>query len=328
MGRTKRPVRVLRQATGLGWLGGALLAASWRPELAAAGLLILAIARAPQFSIADRLTLDSSEDGGAAYGRIRLWGSVSFLLTAALAGWLRDDFPRAPLYLTLVQLTVAHLVSWTLPDVRGAGPPAPPMLRVLLHPVLAPLAVVTALHGASIYAYDSMITLHVERLGLPGSVAGFALALGVSAEVVVLALSPRLLRRLHPAWLAVIGTASGIPRFCITAVTTDPVLLVGTQALHGLGFGLFWVAMVHLAAEHAPEGLENASQASLTSAGFGAGSLLALGTASLLLDAWGTPGLFVAAAGASVLATVAMTLLALRMNTGRSPSTAPPRSRL
>jgi MFS transporter, PPP family, 3-phenylpropionic acid transporter len=306
------PSRVLGAALALSVVFTALLmvpGASAAPYIVAGAALGWAWSRAPAGPIVDATAVHRL---GAGYGRIRAVGSVSFLAAAAASGVLRDLWAPGPIALSGA-LSLATLVL-TVPLSRSLPPraPIPPSRAAWFglwrHPVLAPLAAVSVLHGASISMYDNLFALHVERLTLPSRVTGSGLALGVAVEVAVLFFGGSLLGRLGAHRLLMIAVASSIPRFALTAASTHPAVLIGAQSLHGLGFGAYWLAGTALFSAHSPASLRNSGQALLVTAMFGAGPVLGLTLATAALQRSDTAGPFALAAG---LSTLALTLLLL-----------------
>jgi MFS transporter, PPP family, 3-phenylpropionic acid transporter len=309
--RTGRPTTVLRLAATVcaASVIAAAMTSDWRflmPSLAA-----LALCRAPLIPLVDVLTVKSlaNSDG---YGRVRMWGSVAFIGAVWTVGQTVEAHWRAPLIGNAILLGGACALSWTLPELPRPESPAKPDFGPLIrHPMLRLLAAVAVLHGLTISAYDYMFSLHIDRLGLDTSVTGAAFAGGVAAEVVVLGMAPWLLRRLGPEKLLLLGVASGIPRYLITATVTDPTVLAATQTLHGLGFGAWWVGIVAILAREAPSAMRNSAQTLLMSANYGLGPLLALGLAALLVDGPGTSMLYLVASGVSGVALI-LAVYALR----------------
>ncbi len=290
----------MRLLIGSGWgaLSDKLRGAVWVLALAAAisalgaGLMGLGVALAGVFVFsAGRVgidpLLDGSVLGGLAddrrrYGRVRAWGSVGFVV-AVLIGAAMVESGVSPFWLACALSAALAALAFALP--RDAGqeghPGILPALRTLIsdRPVLA-LLVASAFHFASISVYDGFFALHLERLGLPSRWAGMAFGLGVGLEVLVLFAGPWILRRFGAHKCIVFSVALGIPRWLVCAWVIDPVALVAVQALHGIGFGAFWVGAVHRVATRAPREVQASAQAVLAAALGGVGALMgnALGT--------------------------------------------------
>lgn len=278
------------------------------------GLALYAIARAPQVPMVDALAVQSMGDGGRNYGRVRLWGSVAFLVAGGIAGSLRNLWDAAPLAMGTL------LLAGTLPAVlllpSGPPPQQPARLRALSEAFLrgdtALLAMACTLHGLGLTFYNNFLGRHFESLGLPPDVLGISLVVAVVVEVALMAAAPFLLARVPAPVLLLIALGASIPRWIGTAWTTDPFLLVALQSLHGLSFGLFWVTAVPTFAQVAPPSVARSAQAALTATAFGLGPLLAAPIGWWLLGEYGTGSLYSAAAVASVLATAIALPLARR----------------
>jgi PPP family 3-phenylpropionic acid transporter len=76
-------------------------------------------------------------------------------------------------------------------------------------------------------------------------------ALGVVAEIVVFALSPRF--TLQPAALVATGALSAVLRWSITAQEPEVGVLAVVQLLHGLSFGITQVGTMGLMMRHVPQ---------------------------------------------------------------------------
>ena len=73
----------------------------------------------PQF---EAMTLSALGDRNDEYGRIRVWGSVGFLLVAGTYGWLLDRFGEAMfVWLTLPWLLLTVAAAW----LHRRDPPMP-----------------------------------------------------------------------------------------------------------------------------------------------------------------------------------------------------------
>ncbi|MFT6143854.1 MAG: PPP family 3-phenylpropionic acid transporter [Myxococcota bacterium] len=307
--RTLLTVTTLGTTAGLG-----LLAASVHPLLLVAGLAVYAISRAPQTPIVDALALRSLGNGGRDYGRVRLWGSVAFLIVAYAAGWVRTVWGVGPIVIGAVLLTGTIVSSRMLPHSteRVPKPKLSELVAVFARGTSALLTVSCILHGLSLTFYNNFMARHIETIGLPSSVMGTVVVVGVGTEVAVMALSPWLLDRVRPSRLLLFAFLASVPRWLGTAHITDATLLIALQSLHGLSFGLFWVAAVPAFARHSSPSVARSAQAVLTATAFGIGPLLAVPIAWVLLADHPPASLYEAGAIASALAALVMAPVALR----------------
>lgn len=310
--RTGKPVWVLRLCIGISAAAtlGLLLAPDWRFMAPAAALL--ALARAPAGAITDNIAVQMTSGGN--YGRVRLWGSVGFVLACWGVGWSLDRWPTSPILTCLVLLCLL-LIATEMLQTRGIEreQSKASISTLLAHPQLAALYSVAIVHSATVAFYDRFFALHITSIGLPSKVAANALALGVSVEVGVMAAAPFLLRRVGAMKLILLGVAAGIPRWWLCGVVEDGTTLTLVQALHGLSFGAWWIGGIALVADQAPDGLKNSAQGLFLAAGHGIGQLLAMLGAAAALDRFSTGEVFQHLSGVSILALGMATLWLARV---------------
>jgi len=315
--RTGRPVWVLRLCIAISAAAtlGLYLSPDWRFMAPAAALL--ALARAPAGAITDNIAVQMTSGGG--YGRVRLWGSVGFVLACWGVGWSLDRWPASPILACLVLLCLLLIATEKL-QTRGMKREQSnaSISTLIASPQLAALYCVAIVHSATVAFYDRFFALHIGSIGLPSKVAANALALGVSVEVAVMAAAPFLLRRVGAMNLILLGVAAGIPRWWLCGVVEDGSTLILVQALHGLSFGAWWIGGIALVAEQAPAGLRNSAQGLFLAAGHGVGQLLAMLGAAAALDRLSTSQVFQHLSGVSVLALGMATIWLARTPGGRA----------
>ncbi|MCB9672495.1 MAG: MFS transporter [Alphaproteobacteria bacterium] len=267
-----------------------------------------AFARSAIFPLADAATVHAV---GAGYGVVRGVGSLGYIGGVLAVGAVRETLPSAPLALGLVLLLVSIGLSGRLPPIPHVEP-APGSLRLLLASRRRVLVLLVAfLNGLSITAYDHLFALHMERTGVSAGFTSVAIAWGVLVEVVVMVVGPNLLGRVRGEVLLVVAVASGIPRFALTAWSSDPRVVAALQGLHGLQFGLFWITSVDLLGRSAPDALRRSAQALLPAAGFGVAPLVVLLAGGAWLRTGTTSALFASLVVPALAATAAALFLAL-----------------
>ncbi|MGE4220463.1 MAG: 3-phenylpropionate MFS transporter [Alphaproteobacteria bacterium] len=211
----------------------------------------------------ESLTMASLGDRRAQYGRVRLWGSISFILAAMGAGALLDHrSPDVILWAMLGTLAAMVCIGFVLPDTR----PPPSALKLSAIPRLAtnrvygPFLVSVAMlqcSHAMIYAFG---TLHWRAAGIDDAVIGWLWAEGVIAEVLLFAFAPSVLRQWGPGRLMLLAAAAGLVRWPLLGFSTDLPVLVAVQALHAFTFGAAHLGSMAFIAEAAPPGLSATAQ--------------------------------------------------------------------
>lgn len=207
------------------------------------------------------------------YGRVRLWGSATFIASATLVGQALTVAPPAILsWLLLAALGVTTLACAALPDIRvplpqGGAPPLGPLLRnraFLLF--LGALSLNQAGHAV----YYSFATLHWRAAGIGDGTIGLLWSEGVLAEILLFAFSGRVVRRLGPSGLIGLAAAGAVLRWTVLGLTTQVPLLAGAQLLHALSFGCAHLGAMHFIQRAAPTGMTARAQALYASVAMGA----------------------------------------------------------
>jgi PPP family 3-phenylpropionic acid transporter len=265
----------------------------------------------------DALTLDLLGDDRHRYPQLRVWGSLAFLALVAFTGWLDDQVSWGALGVLTGTLAAGTLAVRGLPEATHTPRASGSWGEVARHPLLGPLAFACFLHGVTLTTYDHLFTLLAEARGFSGQQAGAALTLGVGTEVAMMTIGPRLIRRFGARSLMIAAMATGVPRWWLTAAAPDVTTLAAIQALHGVGFGVFWLAAVSLFAAHAPPGRAASAQSLLLIATYGVGRMASMGLAAVALQVTDIATWFSALSVISALATAAA-MLAVRRPPERS----------
>jgi PPP family 3-phenylpropionic acid transporter len=290
-GRHKAAI-VLLSAASLVSFAAFLLAAEFWSILAVQ--LLAALAFHGLIPLAESHTMRAVGAGRIDYGRVRLWGSVAFVLGALGTGELltRHD-PGLLLWLILGALAATVPAALALPRRRpepqetAAGCRARPRARALLTDrrfllFLAAAALLQASHAV----YYGFSALTWRSAGLSDAAVGWLWAEGVLAEILFFAVSGALLRRSGPAALLALAGLAGVLRWTVLAGTTALPALIAVQVLHALTFGAAHLGAVHFIARHAPQGLAATAQGLYAALSGGLAMGLAMGLAGWLYEAY------------------------------------------
>jgi PPP family 3-phenylpropionic acid transporter len=304
------PIWVLRIGAVLSLLGAVWL---WASDTSGAlvvvgGMALLSAGRAPCGPVLDGLTVRSlSGQGLGAYGRVRRWGSVGFMVAALGVGVLAEYTDIGPLDIVVV-VAVAFLC------LTAVMPPMAPVKRVALGAPLRALGrdlhiwfvlAAAALHFSAHVGSTSFLAVHFDALGYGTIWPGMALALGVAVEIVVMSHARKLLERWQPAVVLVAVVGIAWFRWWGMSVTTEGWGLVLLQGLHGITFGAFWIAGVALISRRAPPEVATSAQGLLAAAVGGVGSAIGMIGSSKIVELGTTTDIYHAAQVVSLLALVA-----------------------
>ncbi|BDG10359.1 MFS transporter [Anaeromyxobacter paludicola] len=318
--RLGAPARALSLAALWAAAATAFLPLAHAPAAVALVLGLQALAQPAVIPLADAVTLEQTRPPGPSYTRIRLFGSLGYILLAQGLGLLltaRGDRAGD----AAVPLAIAACVAgyaWAarrLPETAAAGPR--PALRetlaLLRSPPLLALIAACALHWAACAPFHLLFGVFVRDAGLPSGVTGLAMTVGVGAEVLVLLAYPRLAARLSPRALFLAAFAGSALRWTLLSQARSAAAVVALQSLHGLTFGLFWGAAMSAMTALVPSRLRVTGQALFSAVVFGAGNGLGYQLAGIGYDRLGGVGpLFGWAARVELVPLVLAGLLARR----------------
>src|SRR3979411_589041 len=208
----------------------------------------------PLAPLTDAYALRGVSQYGLNYGPLRLWGSAAFVVGALACGLLVDVIDAR--HLIWIIAAVDGLSAWASfgltpidspkkADVMQGGAGA-----LLRDPGFLAIILAAALIQSSHAAYYIFASIVWKQSGLGGLTIAGLWALGVLAEIVLFALSPRF--TLPYAVLVVIGALSAVARWIITAQDPPIAILAVVQLAHGLTFGLTQVGIMGLLVRHVP----------------------------------------------------------------------------
>lgn len=223
---------------------------------------------------------------GLDYGRMRLWGSISFIVATLIGGAAIERWTGSVvIWLLIGAIAMTALAAHALPRPEGSATTSarPRISRAdvaalvtsrLFLLFLAAAGLVQAAH-AVFYVYG---VLHWRSLGLSATWTGVLWAIAVIAEILLFARSGAVLKILSPLGLIALGACAAIVRWIAMAFDPPFAALVALQVLHALTFGATHIGTVHFIAQNIPPeraGTAQALQASVTAG-------IAMGGATLL----------------------------------------------
>ncbi len=214
------------------------------------------------------------------YGRIRLWGSVSFITTSFGVGYILDlmnvDWT---LWLILCALTTVAMFSLFLPLLPKEQEQTTGNSRVFLKKPSFLLFILGAgMIIGSHAAYYAFGSLYMISLGYSKTLIGFIWAFGVMAEVVLFAFSNKLFKSARSLHLILIGSVAGIIRWGTLGFDDSMAVIIGIQILHALTFGATHLGSMSFISRHAPKDVSASAQSLYSSIANG----LMMGLAILL----------------------------------------------
>lgn len=312
--RTGRRVTVLVAATLAAAVGYAALGAVSGFAGFVAGSAALALFAWAVIPVSLSVTFAALRGAGPhAFGLVRVWGTVGYLIGVAGFPWLLERglyaaaetpalwvmFPA-----TAVCVAAAALVACVLP--RGGGVAVRARRgewRALIREgAVVRLLLFTFLGYVFLQGPMGMFPIYVRAHGGDVGTVGRMWVVMLLLEIPLVALSGAGLRRLGARGLLAVGVLAGGLRWTACAVLTDLPALYAVQLLHGIVvLGLLLGGPMYLELV-APERLRSTAQAMVAMTGAGLGSIISNSGAGWLLEHGGVEAPFlVGGVGALVL---------------------------
>ena len=248
-------------------------------------ILLFGMLWAAVLPLTDGLSIHVAEAALANYGRLRVWGSIGFVVTSLLGGVLFDVISFAWFPWLLVALMLVMAVAGRgfpeLPRVEADTDTKQPFsssLRCLLW--------VSFLMQLSHGAYYGFFSLYLLSAGYSGGQVGAFWVLGVLAEIVLMWVWTKPLQAM--ALMPVVQLClflAGL-RWFGTGWTNIWWWLVALQVLHAASFAAFHVVAVTWVKRLAPVHRHASAQGWYAATGFGLGSTIGMMGCGLIVSAY------------------------------------------
>lgn len=209
----------------------------------------------------DALALTAYRRFALDYGRMRAWGSISFVVVSLGGGLIFGAFGTKSLTVMLMaSFVIAAVSALALPvtptDMRALDDAERPVKKSAWHVLTRPsfLVVVasTSLIQSSHGVFYSFGSIHWEQLGFSGGQIGVLWAVGVVAEILMFQFSGRFMRFRAETFILIGGVAAVI-RWAAFPFIDHFIPSLALQVLHGLTFGSTFIGMQLAIARDAPE---------------------------------------------------------------------------
>lgn len=257
----------------------------------------------PQF---EAMTLEALGKDTHQYGRIRVWGSVGFLIVASSYGKLLDYFGNSSFPWLAMPLFIATvLAAWPhrfdpAPLVEKAGVR---FIELWRRAGVPHFLFVVLLVQVSFGAFYVFYTLHLQAHEHDGAHIGILWGTGVLIEIAMFWKAPKLISRFGADRLMIFCLLITAARWTVTAFYADNFsIMLLAQTTHAFGFAVFHACCMHSMGKLFPGYLAKAGQSLMYGFSSGIGGVIGAGLASIMWDIHQGQAAFLASAVVSLLA--------------------------
>ena len=231
---------------------------------------------APIISFLEAFTMDLLGIEKKSYGRIRAWGSISFIMIVLVLGKIIDLYSvEIIVVLILAGSLMLSTISTRIPDIqiepeKRLTPEARSLIdrRVLVFLFCAFLMLVS--HGA----YYGFFSIHLENLGYETTFIGLAWALASAAEILVMIRSDRIFRRFSLEAVLIFSFMVAALRWFILFFAQSAAVILLSQVLHAVTYGTFHMASILYMDRLAPDKAKTLGQAVNNAISYGLGLMV------------------------------------------------------
>ncbi|MCF3641942.1 MFS transporter [Rhizobium sp. TRM95111] len=222
---------------------------------------------APYVPIAESIALSGVRRWNFDYGRMRFWGSLAFIASTMVGGWLSGLFGGAmvlpAMAVGFVLTVVAALTTPRIGKPRRPSPitalavaPAGSLRQRDVQLMLAGAALVNASH-ALLFAFSA---IYWTGRGFSGTEIGLLWSAGVFAEVIFFVFATRLRRRFSLWTLLLSGSAVTVLRWLFYPMEPGFAGYFVLQCLHAFTFASVHIGVQNRIIQRVPEEQEASAQ--------------------------------------------------------------------
>jgi MFS transporter, PPP family, 3-phenylpropionic acid transporter len=278
-------------------------------------VLIFSLCISPVIALADYSVINMLGEKSYEYGKVRIWGAVSFGLSAWATGWLVERYGPPVLFMIFsAAMAAAVYISLQMQAPRLVRSQSYwQSLRKLSadyrwYAFLLGLFLV----GLSFASINNYFILFMKSLGGGEGLFGLSVAFAGVSELPTFLFSSYLLRKLTAKRMLILGVFMMGVRCLLISLMVDPRMALLVQMMHGLTFSMIWIAGVSYTNEIAPPGMGATAQALFSATQFGLGNGIGALLGSQVYAAFGPVILYRSAAVSALCGFIFLLVISMR----------------
>lgn len=245
------------------------------------------------------------------FGTIKTWGSVGFAISSLIIGAVLAKVGVQYMIIPYLIFGVFALVfAFKLKDVVVNTEPVQlsDVKQMFKNKPYVFFLIFIIFICVSHRANDSFVGLYIVELGGSESLVGLAWFVGVISEAIIFAFAGFWFRKYHPIVFVIIAAALYSVRWILVSSISSPYMVIALQSMHGLTFGVFYLASFDYIARMVPSSLQSTGHLIFFSVFFGVSGIIGSLMGGSLIGTYGGTTLYQVI---SVFAFIGMILLML-----------------
>ena len=265
-------------------------------------MMAMSIFTSSTLPLAESLTLShlSASKENNTYSRIRLWGSVGFIVAAFFLGYLIDLFSIKILVwaLLLAQLTI-FILTFYIPEKKEQiiYPVKRSILKVIKNREVIAMLLGSGLMVSSHGLLYNFYSIFLTDNSYSSFTIGALWSIGVISEILIFLLMPKILTKINLKKILLISLALAILRFFLIGNFVNNIyIIVIAQILHAATFGSFHVASIQIIEYFFNKDHHARGQSIYNSITYGVGGAIGGMGGGLMINAYGASHTFMLSA--------------------------------
>ena len=263
-------------------------------------MLALSLFTSSTLPLAESLTLAHLATTDGHYSRIRLWGSIGFIVASLFLGYLIDfQGINILLWVLLIAQAIIFFLSNTIPETQDIQHKTNDLSiwKIIKTPSVIALLIGCTLMVSAHGVLYNFYSIYLKDHGYSSGTIGWLWAVGVICEILIFMAMPKILRRYSLKAILLVSLFLGVIRFILIGASPDHLyLLFIAQIFHAATFGSFHAASIEVIAYYFQGRNQTRGQAIYNSVAYGIGGTIGgLGGGYLIQYLGGQLGFMIAA---------------------------------
>ncbi|MCF8008599.1 MAG: MFS transporter [Halanaerobiales bacterium] len=260
-------------------------------------MVLLALFLNPIRPLYDNLLFSYLGDQGNRYGRYRLWGSIGYTLLVPLLGFFFENTNVSnTFYVISFLLFITLLISFKLPKNKVQQSIEENNNNKKRFANIGDLFKNKLFVVFLIYVFFMQITmngnltyfpLYVLEYGGKEGLFGLTKMVGSISEILILIFSDKILDRFKIKHIFAVSSSAFVIRWILLGLFPMKSIFLGSQVLHSLSFGLFYVTCVNFINKVTKDEVKATAQNVFTSVYIGLGSIFGNMVGGVIFDKLG-----------------------------------------
>lgn len=199
----------------------------------------------PIEALSDSMAQRRAIETGITFGSIRSWGALGFAFSSLIVGEILTRIGiQYMIWPYLFFASIALVVIIRLTDVEVSPDPVQlsDAMKLIKNKSFIFFLLIIVVLMVTNAANDYFMGLYIVRLGGSERWVGLAWFIGVMSEATIYATARYWFRKYHPLIFVILAGILFSVRWFLYAKTNSPILIISLQFLHGLTFGIYYIA--------------------------------------------------------------------------------------